>query len=71
MNPRQALSIIRKKNPETVIELHQIVTNLESGEISLMLEPCKKNIDKNGYCIDAYDNEGNFIGHECKKGEIG
>jgi len=69
MNPRQALSIIKKKYPDTKINLNQIITNLETGEISVMLRPCEKNTHESGYCINTYDNEGNIAGHECKKQE--
>jgi len=66
MNPRQALSIIKKKYPDTEINLNQIIANLETGEISVMLKPCEKNTHDSGYCIDSYTGDGSFVKHECK-----
>jgi len=66
MNPRQALSIIKKKYPDTEINLNQIITNLATGEILVRLNPCKKNTHASGYCMDSYTSDGGFVKHECK-----
>ena len=66
MNPRQAVSIIKKKYPDADININQIITNLATGEILVRLNPCDNNTHDSGYCIDYYNNDGSFVKHECK-----